>query len=61
MSHLKKSSIWKASAPRRRLIRKRIAKGECASALRLYNKLPEAVRYDDRLGSLKAAINRCSR
>ena len=52
---------WKASAPRRATIRRLIAKGACAAALRKLRALPDSVRWDDRIGPLKAAVNRCYR
>lgn len=49
----------KATRKQLAVIRRHIAAKRCSKALKAYRKLPEAVRYDDSLGPLKASINRC--
>jgi hypothetical protein len=38
-----------------------LKRGDCHGALMAYRRLPTALRYSDRLGPLKAQINRCHR
>lgn len=61
MAMVKSKVLWSRARLRLKTIRKALAAGRCHDALMLYNKLPDAIRWDDNLGPLRAKINSCSK
>lgn len=42
-------------------VRSAVDRGDCAAAVRMFSRLPNATRWSDRLGPLKARVNACGK